>query len=302
MLDALAVTAFERGQTTESVLQRVRGSFHLLSHGEPYRLMSRGQKSVEIRPGGLVLLPDCDRVVLCESQSGIAPLGGFIGSHVSPDSSGLVSVCHSTRKLIQGEFEVDGLALHPGLRGLPDFIYLPPTCNGPLAWVSLVHKQILRELRYRGPGHNFLMSKLFQLVFLESVRYWIFNQGKYTCAWVRAMLDPEFSPTLLAIHRNPGFPWSVASLAIEADLSRSQFAKRFHEILGVTPMAYVTECRLWRSYQMLRDTDSSVSQVARSVGFSCETALTRAFRRAYGCSPTSLRHQPRGCSSSRRTG
>ncbi|KVE38487.1 hypothetical protein WS68_23530 [Burkholderia sp. TSV86] len=52
------------------------------------------------------------------------------------------------------------------------------------------------------------------------------------CTIVRIQL------AIVALHRNPGRNWTVAELAAEMDSSRSVFAERFVEAIGMTPARY----------------------------------------------------------------
>ena len=62
--------------------------------------------------------------------------------------------------------------------------------------------------------------------------------------WFRASGDPHLGAALRAMHAEPARQWTVADLAAEATLSRSAFARRFTEQLGVGPLAYLTEWRM----------------------------------------------------------
>lgn len=43
-----------------------------------------------------------------------------------------------------------------------------------------------------------------------------------------------------------GTRWTVASLALEVGMSRTQFAERFKEMIGDGPLGYLTNWRLQR--------------------------------------------------------
>jgi methylphosphotriester-DNA--protein-cysteine methyltransferase len=48
-------------------------------------------------------------------------------------------------------------------------------------------------------------------------------------------------------------------------MSRSAFAPRFKELLGQTPLEYVTEWRMQKAMQLLQQRDKKLIDVARSV-------------------------------------
>ena len=61
------------------------------------------------------------------------------------------------------------------------------------------------------------------------------------------VFDPQMGTALSAIHDRVNTPWTVESLAEAAGMSRSAFAARFKELLGQTPLEYVTEWRMQKA-------------------------------------------------------
>jgi AraC-like DNA-binding protein len=68
-------------------------------------------------------------------------------------------------------------------------------------------------------------------------------------------------------------------------MSRSAFAARFKELLGQTPLEYVTEWRMQKAMQLLEQRDKKLIDVARSVGYESDAAFSTAFRRVVGTNP-----------------
>jgi AraC-like DNA-binding protein len=60
--------------------------------------------------------------------------------------------------------------------------------------------------------------------------------------------------------------------------------RAFGRVMGVPPYAYFTVLRLNRARHLLHG-DASVSVVAQECGFSDQSHLTRAFKRAMGMPP-----------------
>jgi AraC-like DNA-binding protein len=91
-----------------------------------------------------------------------------------------------------------------------------------------------------------------------------------------------------AIHQAPSNSWTLASLARCAAQSRTQFAKSFREVGGITPMEYLTWWRMQLAWLHLNDGDSVVS-VAERVGYQSESAFMRAFKREFDFSAGQVR-------------
>lgn len=87
-------------------------------------------------------------------------------------------------------------------------------------------------------------------------------------------------------HANLGDKIVLDQLAKLCGLSRYQFLRRFERTTGVTPHAWLTRLRLEHACRLMRHTDNSIAQVASDVGFYDQSHFNRAFRQAYGVSPS----------------
>jgi AraC-like DNA-binding protein len=88
---------------------------------------------------------------------------------------------------------------------------------------------------------------------------------------------------------DPAKPWTVASLAQAACISRTAFANRFGKVTGATPLATLRWLRIRYAADMLRNTRAPLADIALKVGYGSEVALMRAFRREMGTTPTRFR-------------
>jgi transcriptional regulator GlxA family with amidase domain len=66
-------------------------------------------------------------------------------------------------------------------------------------------------------------------------------------------------------------------------------ARRFSALVGEAPMAYLTGWRIALAADLLRDTTDTVESIARRVGYANAFALSVAFKRVRGTSPTAHR-------------
>jgi transcriptional regulator GlxA family with amidase domain len=81
----------------------------------------------------------------------------------------------------------------------------------------------------------------------------------------------------------------VESLARRAQMSRRNFDRRFREITGTAPAAWLIHQRVLRAQQLLESTRLPVEQVAHQCGFSSAAALRPHFRRIVGTVPAAYR-------------
>ncbi|MCC7052619.1 MAG: AraC family transcriptional regulator [Gemmatimonadaceae bacterium] len=81
------------------------------------------------------------------------------------------------------------------------------------------------------------------------------------------------------------------ALARLAGLSPFHFHRVFRGMVGETPLELLRRLRLERAACALRDTSLPVTSVAFGAGYETHEAFTRAFRSAFGTSPTDFRRQ-----------
>jgi AraC-like DNA-binding protein len=81
--------------------------------------------------------------------------------------------------------------------------------------------------------------------------------------------------------------WLAGSLG----LSRAHFIRSFRDTFGETPHRYLQRRRLERAMALLRETDSSVTEICFDVGFSSLGTFSRTFREVVGESPREYRER-----------
>lgn len=101
--------------------------------------------------------------------------------------------------------------------------------------------------------------------------------------------DPKLRPAIQAMIDNLETNHSVDSLAQAATMSRSSFARRFHEAFGMGPMGLLRNLRIKKATNLLSTTDMPVKQIAQKTGFNSRTAFTRAFEHSTGSTPAKFR-------------
>lgn len=95
--------------------------------------------------------------------------------------------------------------------------------------------------------------------------------------------DQHLQKALLAMIEAPEKPWRIETMARAAGMSRTAFAVRFKEMLGQTPLHYLTALRIQHAVTLLASAPAqTIDSVARDVGYADESALRRAYQRAVG--------------------
>ena len=86
-------------------------------------------------------------------------------------------------------------------------------------------------------------------------------------------------------------PWTVEGMARRIALSPSRLYALFQEKLKTTPQDWLADLRIKQVQQWLAKTDHSIAELAQRVGYSDQSALTRAMRRITGLTPGAYRKQ-----------
>lgn len=100
------------------------------------------------------------------------------------------------------------------------------------------------------------------------------------------------SAVLRAVHRiasSLDAALNLEAIAREAALSPFHFHRIFRGMVGETPLEMHRRLRLERAASQLLVRDAAVTTIAFDAGYDTHEAFTRAFRAAYGASPTGFR-------------
>ncbi|WP_433003167.1 AraC family transcriptional regulator [Kribbella sp. CA-294648] len=139
-------------------------------------------------------------------------------------------------------------------------------------------------------GRQVSLDRLVDWLMVCTLRDWFdLNSPR----WYAALGDPVVGPVLQAMHRSPADPWTLASLADIAGVSRTTLARRFTDLTGESPLGYLTDLRMTLAADLLAEPGSSVGAVARRIGYADAFSFSAAFKRERGISPSTLR-QPAG--------
>jgi transcriptional regulator GlxA family with amidase domain len=99
----------------------------------------------------------------------------------------------------------------------------------------------------------------------------------------------RFAELIAWMTNNPRKEMSVESLARRACLSPRQFFRRFKEHFGSSPALFVETLRLNEARRRLSVGETSIENVAESVGFDGADSFRRAFRRRFRVTPSKYR-------------
>ncbi|MEU8779704.1 AraC family transcriptional regulator [Streptomyces sp. NPDC048606] len=186
--------------------------------------------------------------------------------------------------VLSGTYQAPGEVGRRLLGALPA-VLVRPAGHADAALIALLASEMSRD----EPGQEIVLDRLLDLLLIGVLRAWLADPEAGAPAWYRAQGDPVVGPALRLLHERPGHGWTVAELARRAGVSRASLARRFTELVGEPPVAYLTGRRIALAADLLREPDATVATVARRVGYGSAFALSTAFKRVRGVSPQEFR-------------
>ncbi len=192
--------------------------------------------------------------------------------------------------LIGGRFSFGERAQELLLDGLPPVVHVPAGTEQAeaLEWALTA---IDLELRRKPPASTLVAEHLAVVMLVHVLRLHLDRRPHALSGWLSGLADPVVAEALAAMHENPTHAWTVAELARAAKVSRSTLAARFKDTVGQAPLEYLTGWRIELASRRLREGTETLASVARSVGYGSESALSVAFKRVTGISPSTYRRQ-----------
>ncbi|MEM6353911.1 MAG: helix-turn-helix transcriptional regulator [Cyanobacteria bacterium P01_D01_bin.14] len=99
-----------------------------------------------------------------------------------------------------------------------------------------------------------------------------------------ADLNSVYEAATILRHQLP-HPPTLEALARQVCTNRLKLKQGFRAVYGTTPHDYLHDCRMQRARQLLTTSDLSVGDVAATVGYTCHSHFSTAFRRKWNLNP-----------------
>lgn len=238
-----------------------RGHLHLVRRG-PVRMIGLGAGPIDIVQPTLVLLP-------------------------RPEAHRLVADDRDGADVVCGTVAFGAAGRNPVADALPDVVQVPlAELPGSTALLDLLFDEAFAGRC----GRQAAVDRLCEVLLLRLLRHGM-AQGWAESGALAGLADLRLAPVLQALHDAPADTWTLEKMARLSAQSRSRFAKRFHEVTGLSPMDYLTAYRIALAQGLLRQ-GRVPKAVAQAAGYSSTAAFGRAFVRRVGMTPSAWMATP----------
>jgi AraC-like DNA-binding protein len=257
-------------------------TFHIVTAGRcVLELPDSDTEPETLETGDLVLLPRARRHCIVDRID--TPIGINDGRSLpfneAPADSGTGLVC--------GYLEFDQPANNPLLDALPEVVVV---CSRSAPWdrhLGPLLRILIEESTSSMRGAQVTLDRLCDVVFVLLVRHYIEHNTAQGLG--AALADARIGRSLDAIHNGLDQEWTVETMAAVAAMSRAAFSARFKDLLGETPMSYLTRCRMQGAHRLLRDGEITIADISGRCGYASEAAFAKAFKREMGVTPGRVR-------------
>lgn len=265
--------------------------YHVITSGSCWAGLA-GEPRVRLEAGDIIVFPHGDSNILSSASTTHADPNPDIKRYVGarelplPIALSLHGGGNEQAKFICGFLGCDVRPFNPLISSLPRMIHWKGAGDTGLRSIM---ELALAESSAPKAGSNTVLSRLAEVLFVEIVRRYLTTLPPETVGWFAGLRDENVGRALHKIHERPAQDWTLEELAREAGVSRSSLAARFAHFVGTPPMQYLAQWRIQLAASLLRNSQSSLAEIAERVGYGSEAALSRAFKRSVGVPPANYR-------------
>ncbi|WP_197435781.1 AraC family transcriptional regulator [Agrobacterium vitis] len=231
------------------------GSCFLMARGTPFRMWSCPDAEPQ----------DAAKVFGSASGEGIARINGETGF-----------------SLFGSRFVCEGPNAGVLLSALPAIAFL--TGERDRSKLLFLLQTIREELLEAEPGSVLATEYLGHMMLIQALRLY-FRDAHNREGWLPALADRRIGKAINLMHEEPARKWTLQDLAEAVGMSRTSFAVRFREKVGVSAIDYLLRWRISLAKDYLARRSASITTISFDLGYESESAFGAAFKRSVGCSP-----------------
>lgn len=157
------------------------------------------------------------------------------------------------------------------------------------ARIKQVVLNIIQELTERESSYELVVRGLVLELFALLLRSEVKDVVSEECINDNIRFYDSIEPAIEYIRTNYDKEITVDLLAELCKMSKYHFCRIFKRATGMTAIQYLTEYKLSIADVMLRNSDTSISEIAHIAGFDDESYFSRCYKKSRGLSPKTIR-------------
>lgn len=264
-------------------------NFALVAEGECWLHLGR-DKPTPFRTGDLLLQPESTEFGFLSAPDAPTVLGDAAYKSAAGYLIELGGDHGPGTRIVGGYFEVDRVNTDLFAALLPRAVHLRAQDQATDRLAKLLDL-IGEEARHDRPGRSLVVQRLAELLVVEALRRPTAVEVVAPSGLLAGLRDRQLAVVLRALHAEVGSNWKLTGLASLAGMSRSAFARRFNDTVGIAPMTYILRWRIAVAKSALINERLTLDEVAKRTGYGSAAALSHAFVRATGCTPSAFRQR-----------
>jgi AraC-like DNA-binding protein len=267
---------------------------HIVQRGTCWLRTKAQRQPIQLRAGDVVLIrAGVAHSIADDPRTKPLPYAEALAAMPRRLAALPASRAHETTVVLCAKYLFQHLGPHPLISLLPPHIHLPAHEAERHVQLQLSLQLLRREAIDRASGAELVIPRLVDSLLVFVLRAWLDAQPIGAGGWFGALRDPAIARALGLIHERPEAAWTVDVLARRVGQSRATFARRFAELVGEPPVAYLTRWRMCLASKLLSDSELSIDEISSRVGYETAAAFSKAFRRSHRAPPGRFRSHVR---------
>jgi AraC family transcriptional regulator, activator of mtrCDE len=259
-----------------------RAAFHILLEGAAWLDADGAPEAVRLERGDVAVLPrGPEHRLRSEPGTRVEWLDDILAR--TPPVAGRLNYGGRGARtdVICGVFALEDRQAVPLLASLPPIAVVRRSRESS-RWLAPLLSLVRAEVASFQPGTDSVAARIADVLLVQVLRHSVQSTNGH-------VFDSRVATALRLLREEPAREWTVDSLSRAASSSRSALAGGFRASTGMPPMRYLTRLRMAIAAKELSASNSSLAAIASRVGYSSEMALSKAFSREMGLSPSEYR-------------